>query len=231
MIVFNYDADLEVSDTCVRNSLLSWVELSCCWRWLTAEAEAQQRACEERVQWWLRRRWRLWSCRRGRRADHFTKTGRHRQETGRRKVRGGQARCTDCQQRDASRGCQDAPTYVHARPANSRFCCSISATAVLWCCWLGGRKGIRPVKNWSGGLLAWLSVWSEVQTCIWPSWYHYHSLSLASVKFRLVLPFWYRLTWVVPEKGSLNGCVCVSATAADDKISEFVPRLFYGVAM
>jgi len=35
-------------------------------------------------------------------------------------------------------------------------------------------------------------------------------LSLASVKSRLVLPFWYRLTWVVPEKGPLNGCVCVS---------------------
>jgi len=31
-------------------------------------------------------------------------------------------------------------------------------------CWLGGRKGIRPVKtDW------WLSVWSEVQTCIRPS--------------------------------------------------------------
>ena len=29
--------------------------------------------------------------------------------------------------------------------------------------------------------------------------------------FRLVLPFWYRLTWVVPEKGPLNGCVCVCA--------------------
>jgi len=28
-------------------------------------------------------------------------------------------------------------------------------------------------------------------------------------KFRLVLPFWYRLTWVVPDKGLLNGCVCV----------------------
>jgi len=26
MIVYNYDADLEVSDTCVRSSLLSWVE-------------------------------------------------------------------------------------------------------------------------------------------------------------------------------------------------------------
>ena len=50
---------------------------------------------------------------------------------------------------------------------------------------------------------------SEVQTCIWPSRFHCHSLSLASVKSRLVLPFWYRLTWVVPDKGLLNGCVCV----------------------
>ena len=47
-------------------------------------------------------------------------------------------------------------------------------------------------------------------TSIWPSWCHCHSLSLASVKSRLVfLPFWYRLTWVVPEKGPLNGSVCV----------------------
>ena len=30
-----------------------------------------------------------------------------------------------------------------------------------------------------------------------------------SVKSRLVLPFWYRLTWVVPGKWSLNECVCV----------------------
>ena len=28
-------------------------------------------------------------------------------------------------------------------------------------------------------------------------------------KSRLVLPSWYRLTWVVQEKGSLNGCVSV----------------------
>jgi len=34
---------------------------------------------------------------------------------------------------------------------------------------LGGRKGIRPVKNLSSEVLAWLSVWSEVHTCIWPS--------------------------------------------------------------
>jgi len=30
-----------------------------------------------------------------------------------------------------------------------------------------------------------------------------HSLSLASVKSRLVLPFWYRLTRVVLDKGPL----------------------------
>ena len=52
----------------------------------------------------------------------------------------------------------------------------------------------------SGGVLAWLSVWSEVQTCIRPSWCHCHSLSLAAVKSRLVLPFRCQLTWVVPEK-------------------------------
>jgi len=52
-------------------------------------------------------------------------------------------------------------------------------------------------------------VWSKVQTCIWPSWCYCHSLSLASVKSRLVLPFWYQPTRVVPDKGSLNRCVCV----------------------
>ena len=56
-------------------------------------------------------------------------------------------------------------------------------------------------------MLAWLSVWSEVQTCMWPSWCHCHSLSLASVKSRLVLPAWYWLTRVVPDKGTLNECV------------------------
>ena len=53
------------------------------------------------------------------------------------------------------------------------------------------------------------SAWSEVQTCIWPSWCHCHLLSLAPVKSRLVLPFWYRLTQVVLEKRPLNGCSVV----------------------
>jgi len=104
--------------------------------------------------------------------------------------------------------------------------------SVLRHCWLGGRKGVRPVKKLSSEVLAWLSVWSEVQTCIWPSRFHCHSLSLASVKSRLVLPFWYRLTWVVPDKGPLNVCVCVcvceftqlaAPTLVSRHVATFVP--------
>ena len=72
---------------------------------------------------------------------------------------------------------------------------------------VGGRKDIRPVKNWvvGAGMVICL-----VQTCIQPSWCHCHSLSLASVKSRLVLPFWYRLTRVVPDKRpAVCVCVCV----------------------
>ena len=76
--------------------------------------------------------------------------------------------------------------------------------------WVAGRAS--GLLKLSCGVLTWLSVWSELQTCIWPSWCHCHSLSLASVKSRLVLPFWYRLTRVVPDKGPLNVvCVCVRA--------------------
>jgi len=52
--------------------------------------------------------------------------------------------------------------------------------SVLWCCWLGSRKGIQSVKKLSGGVLAWLSVCSEVQTCTRASWCWWHSLSCLS---------------------------------------------------
>jgi len=79
---------------------------------------------------------------------------------------------------------------------------------VLWSiCFLKTSRNLLEIisadllDTLSGGVLAWLSVWSEVQTCIWPSWCHCHSLSLATVKSRFVLLFWYRLTRVAPEKG------------------------------
>jgi len=70
---------------------------------------------------------------------------------------------------------------------------------------LVGQQEKHPAcKKLSGGMLVWLSIWSEVQTWIWPSWCYCHSLSLASVKSTLLLPFWYRLTQVVLEKGPLK---------------------------
>jgi len=77
-------------------------------------------------------------------------------------------------------------------------------------------------------MLAWLSVWSEVQTCIRPSWCHCHSLSLASVKSRLVLPFWHWLIRVVSDKGPLNGCVCayVSYVTQHIRILMFWPLIW-----
>jgi len=71
---------------------------------------------------------------------------------------------------------------------------------------LGGRKGIRPVKNrvvgyWHGYLSG-----VKCRHAYGPADATAHSLSLAPVKSRLVLPFWYRLTQVVLEKRPLNGC-------------------------
>ena len=34
---------------------------------------------------------------------------------------------------------------------------------------VGWQEGYPACKKTSGGVLAWLSVWSEMQTCIWPS--------------------------------------------------------------
>jgi len=94
--------------------------------------------------------------------------------------------------------------YVLCLDTNSIYC-FFSALTLL----VGRQEGHPACKKQSGGVLAWLSAWIEVQTCICPSSCHCHSLSLASVKSRLVLRFWYRTTQVVPDKAPLNGCVCV----------------------
>ena len=45
------------------------------------------------------------------------------------------------------------------------FTVAFSALTLL----VGRQEGHPACKKLSGGVLAWLSVWSEVQTCIWPS--------------------------------------------------------------
>ena len=43
--------------------------------------------------------------------------------------------------------------------------CAFSALTLL----VGWQEGHPACKKLSGGVLVWLSVWSKVQTCIWPS--------------------------------------------------------------
>jgi len=43
--------------------------------------------------------------------------------------------------------------------------CAFSALTLL----VGLQEGHLVCKKQSGGVLVWLSVWSRVQTCIWPS--------------------------------------------------------------
>ena len=53
---------------------------------------------------------------------------------------------------------------------------------------LVGRLEGHPAckKTW---VVAWLPVWSKLQTCIWPSWCYCHSLSLAFSKIRIGFTF------------------------------------------
>jgi len=83
--------------------------------------------------------------------------------------------------------------------------------SVLWHCCLSMRKSIQSVKNWV--MKCWRGYLSKV-TC---KWFAYSladatatSSSLASLKSRMVLPFWCQLMQIVLEKKPLNGCLCLS---------------------
>jgi len=104
---------------------------------------------------------------------------------------------------------------THYSGTSSNVACSVLRRNIKFClltyfafCDLmllvGQQEGHLACKKLSGGVLSSLSVCSKVQTCMKCSWCHCHSLSLAPVKSRLVLLFWYWLARVVPEKGPLN---------------------------
>jgi len=51
--------------------------------------------------------------------------------------------------------------------------CSVCVRRRMFCCALmllvGWQEGHPACKKLSGGVLVWSSLWSDVQTCIWPS--------------------------------------------------------------
>ena len=67
---------------------------------------------------------------------------------------------------------------------------------------VGQQEGHLACKKLSGGVLAWLSVWSDM-----------HRLAYgpgdATATHKIGLPFWYWLTRVDPDKGLLDMCACV----------------------
>jgi len=79
----------------------------------------------------------------------------------------------------------------------------------MYAIWLSGAfSPSTPLAGWQEGHPACITEWwgAGVVFClewgadlIWPSWCHCHSLLLASIKSRLVLPCCYWFTWVVPE--------------------------------
>ena len=85
---------------------------------------------------------------------------------------------------------------------------------MLWRYWLGSRKGIRPVKNWVVGYWRGYLPAARYRLAFGPAdATAAHCLLLhASVISRSVLPFWYRLTQLVPDKGVLNGCGDIGTT-------------------
>jgi len=82
--------------------------------------------------------------------------------------------------------------------------------SMLWRCWLGVRKRMRPVKNLSDEVLAWLSVWSELQTiCMWSSWCHFHPIISCFIKIQIGLTCLVPACPSCPGKRPLNGCLSV----------------------
>jgi len=67
----------------------------------------------------------------------------------------------------AHHGCRQVSAVAN-KPAQWNFAfgaCAFSALTLL----VGRQEGHPACKKQSGGVLAWSSVWSEVQTCTWPS--------------------------------------------------------------
>ena len=79
---------------------------------------------------------------------------------------------------------------------------------MLWRCWLGGRKGIRPVKNWVVG--CWHGYPSGARCRL-----AYGPADATATHCLLLNKIQSGFTFLVPAhpgspgKGPLNGCVCV----------------------
>jgi len=98
---------------------------------------------------------------------------------------------------------------VHATNTRFNSVQAMNRMSLLWRCWLGVGKSIRPVQIewWCVGVVIWLERGADCLHLVQLMPLHPKTpSSLASFQSRLVLPFRYRLIQVVQEKRPLNGC-------------------------
>jgi len=79
--------------------------------------------------------------------------------------------------------------------------------SVLWRCWLGGWKGIRPVKTewWGAGVIVYLEQGADLRMAqLMPLPLTVSCFSKIQIGFNFLVP----AHQVVLEKWPLNGCVC-----------------------
>ena len=108
----------------------------------------------------------------------------------------------------------------HSTPCTTDYCQQHhvwwSLPSVLWRCWLGGRKGIRPVKKtdwWGAGVvicLEWGADLHMAQLTPLPLTVSCFSKIPIGFTFLVLAQLGSPGQRVVPEKGPLNVCVCVS---------------------
>jgi len=67
---------------------------------------------------------------------------------------------------------------------------------------VGLQEGHPACKKLSGGVLAWFLSGARCRLA-----YGLADATATHCLLQMVLPFWYRLTWIVPDKGPLNGCM------------------------
>ena len=116
--------------------------------------------------------------------------------------------CAICHKGSISEQLVKEKIKVVTGPSTSAFVCAFTAKTCTFSAFMllvGRQEGHPACKNWAVG--CWCGYLSGArcrQQIPLPL-----TVSCFS-KIQTGLPFWYRPTQVVPEKGPLNGCVCVS---------------------
>ena len=101
--------------------------------------------------------------------------------------------------------CVQSYQYCSQDGCNVKCTCLYLMPSVLWCCWLGGRKGICLQKTWLVGIGMVICLEQDADLHMAQLMPLPLTVSCFS-KMEIGLPFWYRLT---RKRAVKRVCVCV----------------------